>query len=158
MDFWMLERSKLEKDILTVFSALDGLQARYDWVISDTDLYFRPGAPDRIRERWQWTGLLMDGVELTRDLESGDVWFISGILSALPRGTRPGQVWNYLPRWDSKDFGSPDYRFQTPLTEMELLCYDGYACVIVCRESYSPAVRRALPMAQTVEEFYEHQQ
>lgn len=45
MDFWMLERSKLEKDVLTVFSALDGLQARYDWVISDTDLYFRPSVP-----------------------------------------------------------------------------------------------------------------
>lgn len=155
MDFWMISRSDLKDDLMTLFTALDGLQYRYDWVISDTDLYFRPDTPENVKARWLWTGLLMDGAELTGHLESGYVWFVSGgILSAVPKGTKPEDVWNYMPRWDVEDFGSAEYQFQTPLTKLEILCYDGYAYVIVSPPSFSPVVRRQLPAAKTVEEFY----
>ena len=105
--------------------------------------------------RWQWTGLLMDGTELTAHLSAGYVHFIlGGVLSAVPKGTQPSEVWNYEPYWEIENFGSPEYCFQTPLTQLELICYDGYAWVLICKPDFSKQVKRTFPMAKTPEEFY----
>ena len=153
MDVWALKRTSLPRDLLTVLAALGDLQYRYDWVISDTDIYYRPDTPQEVKERWGWTGLLMDGAELTRHLESGYLNLISGAFSAVPVGTRPEAVWNYLPGWEV-DFCSPGYTFQTPLTQLELFCYDGYACVLVCPAAFSAGLRQMLPTALPAEEFF----
>ena len=73
MDFWMFDRRTLKNDLLDLFSALGDLQYRYDWVISDHDIWYAESCPDAVRKRWQWTGLLMDGAELTEHLRSGYV-------------------------------------------------------------------------------------
>ena len=46
------------------------------------------------------------------------------MLSAVPLGTREEDVNLYEPVWDV-DFCAPDYRFQTPLTRLELILFDG---------------------------------
>ena len=98
MDFWMIARQGLANDLPGIFSALGDLQFQYDWVITDTGLYFAPGTPDEVRNRWSWTGLLMTGLELTQHLSAGYVHFVSGgVLSAVPLGTCAEQVWNYVP-------------------------------------------------------------
>ncbi len=151
----MISRNDLSNDLMGIFSPLDNIQYQYDWVISDTDLYFSQDAPDEIRKRWSWTGLLMTGQELTRHLTSGHVFFVSGgVLSAIPKGTRQEQVWDYVPCWEIENFGSPDYRFQTPLTQFEIICYDGYAWCIVCEPEMSPKILKAFPQAKTPEEFH----
>lgn len=158
MDFWMLERQNLPGDLPDVFTALGDLQHRYDWVISDHDLYFAPNTPDTVRERWSWTGLLMGGRELTEHLTAGYVTFVTGgILSAVPKGTLPEQVREYVPCWEIKNFGSSDYCFQTPYTQMELICYDGYAWVIVCQPEMTPRVQKAFPQAKAPDDFYKEQ-
>ena len=155
MDSWMLSRKDLPNDLMDIFSALGEIQYQYDWVISDHDMYFGSNTPDAVRERWSWTGLMMDGQQLTEHLRSGFVYFASGgVLSAVPKGTRPDQVWNYVPHWEVEDFGSPDHQFQTPLTQLEILCYDGYAWVIICPPELSSAIRRALPQAKSPDDFY----
>ena len=151
----MRSRKDLPNDLMDIFSALGDIQYRYDWVISDHDMYFGSNTPDAVRERWSWTGLLMDGQELTDHVTAGYVCFVTGgVLSAIPKGTSPWQVHDYLPSWEIKDFGSPNYQFQTPLTQMEIICYDGYAWVIICRPELSPEIRRAFPQAKFPDDFY----
>ena len=101
----------------------------------------------------------MDGQELTRHLSSGYVRFAAGgILSAVPKGTIGWQVREYLPGWEIDQFGDSDYHFQTPLTQLEILCYDGYAWVIICEPDMSPKIRQAFPFAKTPDEFYRSMQ
>ena len=151
-----MQRSELKHDLLTIFSALNGLQYRYDWIISNADLYLKPDTPQEIKLRWQYTGILMDGLELTRHLEAGYVHFCLGvILSAVPKGTKANAIWDYLPCWEIENFGDPNDSFQTPLTELEMFCYDGYAFVIICPPSFSKTVLQALPTVKTVDEFYQ---
>ena len=103
--------------------------------------------------------LVMDGRELTEHLSAGYVRFgWGGVLSAVPRGTRPNQVWNYEPYWEHEKFSCPDYQFQTPLTQMELFCYDGYAWVIICERGFSEKVKKALPQAKDPDAFYTGEQ
>lgn len=156
MDCWMISRSDLKNDLMEIFVALDDLQDQYDWIISDHDIFYSKECPESVRQRWQWTALLMRGEELTSHLESRYVGFMVGaVLSAVPKGTKPEQVWDYIPGWE-EDFSNPAYEFQTPLTEMELVCYDGYAWIIVCKPEFSSKVLQALPQAKTEEEFYKH--
>lgn len=157
MDFWMIARQELKHDLLDIFSALGDLQHQYDWFITDHDLWYTENCPEEVRRRWQWTGLLMDGTELTAHLAAGYIRFLlGGVLSAVPKGTQSCKVWNYEPCWEIKNFGSPKYCFQTPLTQLELICYDGYAWVLICKPDFSKQVKRALPMAKTPDEFYAH--
>lgn len=151
----MLARKDLPGDLLDIFTALGDLQYRYDWIVSDHDMYFAPNAPEDVRRRWSWTGLLIDGRELTEHLSSGYISFISGgVLSAVPKGTLPEQVWDYVPGWELVDLCSASYTFQTPLTQMEIVCYDGYAWLIVCQPEMSLKVQKAFPQAKAPDEFY----
>ena len=155
MDFWMLSRDTLSNDLMDIFSALHDIQYQCDWVVSDMNLYFSPDAPDEVRKRWSWTGLLMTGQELTKHLISGYVFFaFGGILSTVPKGTRLRQVWNYVPCWEIENFGSPDYHFQTPLKQLEIVCYDGYAWCIICEPEMSPDILKVLPQVKTPDDFY----
>ena len=154
MDAWMISRKELKNDLLDIFSALDDLQYKFDWIISDHDMWYAPNCPEEVKTRWQWTGLLMPGTELTEHYSAGYVWFcFGGVLSAVPKGTKPEQVWDYLPRWEV-DFEDPSYQFQTPLTELEIVCYDGYAWLIVCKPELSALIRKYLPQAMPPKEWY----
>ena len=154
MDFWMISREDLPNDLLDIFSALGALQYQFDWVITDHDMWYGSNCPEEVKTRWQWTGLLMSGEELTAHYSAGYVWFCCGaVLSAVPLGTKPAQVWNYTPSWEV-DFNDSDYQFQTPLTQLELICYDGYAWVIVCKSELSETIQKSLPQAQKPKDFY----
>lgn len=155
MDVWMISRKELKNDLLDIFSALGDLQYQFDWIISDHDIWYGQNCPPEIRKRWQWTGLFISGKELTEHYSAGYVWFCcGGVLSAVPLGTIPEQVWNYLPSWEI-DFNAPDYQFQTPLTELEILCYDGYAWMIICKPEFSDVIQKNLPQACRPDEFYQ---
>ena len=154
MDVWVLNRAGLQNDLLEIFTALGDLQYRYDWVITDHEMWYSEACPEDVKRRWQWTGLLIDGRELTRDLSEGHVRFASGgILSAVPRGTKQEDVCGFTPTWEA-DCASLDYAFQTPFTKLEILCCDGYAWEIVCEPAFSQAVRRCLPEAKPPEVFF----
>ena len=75
-----------------------------------------------------------------------------GVLSAVPKGTEQSQVDRFTPYWEHKGLFSPRYEFQTPLTQLEIICYDG-DWLIVCKPSFSECVR-TLPQAQTPEEYF----
>lgn len=155
MDFWMLTRSELKNDLLDIFSALGDLQYRYDWVITDHLLWYSADCPDEVRRCWEWTGLLMDGRELTGHLTAKHVHFVcGGVLSAVPLGTRAEQIWDHVPYWEHEKLFSAEYAFQTPLTQLELICYDGYAWLIVCDPAFSRTIRRALPQALPPAEYF----
>lgn len=153
MDFWMFDRKAIKNGLLDLFSALGNLQYSYDWIISDHDVWFAKSCPDAVRKRWQWTGLLMDGAELTKHLRSGYVFFVGGgVLSAVPKGTTQSQVDRFTPYWEREDLFSPSYQFQTPLTKLEIICYDG-DWLLVCESSFSSYVG-TLPQAQTPQEHF----
>ena len=154
MDVWVLRREGLQNDLLEIFTALGDLQYRYDWVITDHEMWYGEACPENVKKRWQWTGLLLDGRELTEHLAAGYVRFTTGgVLSAVPLGTEEASVCRCEPTWQV-DCASPDYAFQTPFTKLELFCFDGYAWEIVCEPAFSQTVRRCLPEAKTPEEFY----
>ena len=101
MDVWMLNRMILPNDLLDIFSALGNLQAQYDWVITNHSMWYGKNCPEAVCKRWQWTGLLMSGRELTEHLSAGYVWFLDGaVLSAVPLGTREEDVNLYEPVWE----------------------------------------------------------
>lgn len=86
MDFWMIARQELKHDLLDIFSVLGNLQHQYDWVITDHDLWYAENCPEEVRRRWQWTGLLVDGTELTEHLSAGYIRFLlGGVLSSAER-------------------------------------------------------------------------
>ena len=154
MDVWMLDRSGFKDDLLGLFSALGDLQYRYDWVITDHGMWYGRTCPEAVKRRWQWTGLLMSGRELTEHLAAGYVRFAAGgVLSAVPPGTKEEVLCRYEPTWEI-DCTSPDYVFQTPFTKLEIMCFDGYAWEIVCEPAFSQTVRRRLPEAKPPELFY----
>ena len=154
MDVRVLDRAGLQNDLLEIFTALGDLQYRYDWVITDHEMWYSEACPEDVKRRWQWTGLLIDGRELTEHLAAGYVRFTTGgVLSAVPPGTKWEDVCRYTPTWQV-DSASPEYVFQTPFTKLEILCCDGYAWEIVCEPAFSQAVRRCLPEAKTPEAFY----
>ena len=154
MDVWMISRKELKNDLLDIFAALDHLQYKYDWVVSNHDMWYGPGCPEEVKTRWQWDGLLISGEDLTEHCSKGYVTFCFGaVLSAVPLGTKQEQVWNYVPGWEV-DFEDPDYQFQTPLTELEIVCYDGYAWLIVCKPELSALSRERLPQAMPPKQWY----
>ena len=154
MDFWMIARNDLENDLLGIFRALDDLQYKFDWVLTDHDVWFGRKCPEEVRERWEWSGLLLSGKELTEHCSSGYVTFVfNGVLSAVPLGTKPEQVCIYEPYWEI-DFDDTDYQFQTPFTEMEIICYDGGVWVIICKPEYSNTIRTHLPKACSPQEYF----
>ena len=154
MDFWMVSRQNLKNDLLDIFSALGDLQYQYDWVITDHDIWYAEDCPESVRKRWQWTGLLMDGAELTEHLRAGYVFFIGGgVLSAVPKETPLAQVNCYVPYWEHADLFAPSYRFQMPQTQMEIICYDG-EWLIVCESAFSERIRCSLPQAETPEIYF----
>ncbi len=154
MDVWIISRKELKNDLLEIFSALGALQYQYDWIISDHDMWYSENCPDEVKKRWQWTGLLMSGEELTEHYSAGYVWFCTGgVLSAVPLGTQLSQVWDYLPSWEM-NFEDPNYRFQTPQTQLEIICYDGYAWAIVCDPEFSAVIQDNLPQAKKLNDFH----
>lgn len=154
MDVWMISRREPENELLEILSVLGDLQNQYDWIISDHDMWYSESCPDDVKKRWQQPCLLMSGKELTDHYSARYVWFCTGgILSAVPKGTKAEQVWGYVPGWE-RDFEDTGYRFQTPLTELEVVCFDGYAWLIVCKPDFSETVRKALPQACSMDEFY----
>ena len=97
---------------------------------------------------------MLPGEELAAHCAAGYVHFCFGaILSAVPKGTKPEQVWDYVPGWE-EDFEDPDYQFQTPLTKLEIVCYDGYAWLVVCKPELSTLIREHLPHAMPPKEWY----
>ncbi len=157
MDFWMIDRKHLKDNLLEIFSALEDIQYKYDWIISDADIYYplRENTPQKIKDRWNWNALLVSGQELTDALSNHFIHFVAGgVLSAVPLKTKVGEVNLYLPYWEIEKFDSPDYQFQTPLTQLEILCYDGYAWVIICDSDFSEFVKEKLPFAQKPDDYY----
>lgn len=161
MDFWMINRKHLKDDLLEIFSALDNIQYKYDWIVSDVDIYYpqRENTPEEIKARWNWNALLISGQEMTDALSNSYVHFLTGgVLSAVPLGTKVKKVNKYIPYWEIENFGSPDYQFQTPLTQLEIFCYDGYAWVIICGSDFSEFVKEKLPFAQKPDDYYRSRQ
>ena len=157
MDFWMIERKHLKVDLLEIFSALDNIQYKYDWIISNADIFYPQleNTPKEIKDRWNRSALLVSGQELTDRLSNDYIHFLTGgVLSAVPLGTKVEQVNKYVPHWEIENFDSPDYQFQTPLTQLEILCYDGYAWVIICESDFSEFVKEKLPLAQKPDDYY----
>lgn len=154
MDVWMISRKELKKDLLEIFEAVGNLQYRFDWIVSDHNMWYSADCPEDVKKRWQWTGMLISGEELTAHCSAGYVHFCSGgVLSAVPLGTKPEQVWDYIPGWEV-DCNDPDYQFQTPLTELEIFCYDGYAWMIVCKPEFSQRIRSCLSYAMPSDQWY----
>ena len=154
MDFWMLSRRELKNDLLDIFSALDDLQYKFDWIISDHDMWYSANCPEEVKTRWQWTGLMMSGEELTKHYSLGYVWFCcGGVLSAVPKDTKIEQVWDYVPGWEV-NFEDPNYHFQTPLTELEIICFDGFAWVIICKPELSFQIQKSFPQALPPKDWY----
>ena len=150
----MISRKELKNDLLDIFSALDDLQYKFDWIVSNHDMWYDPNCPEEVKTCWQWTGLLISGKELTEHYSAGYVWFCcGGVLSAVAKGAKPEQVWDYVPGWEV-DFEDPFYQFQTPLTELEIVCYDGYAWLIVCKPELSALIQEHLPQAMPPKEWY----
>ena len=59
----------------------------------------------------------------------------------------------YVPGWE-ENFEDPSYQFQTPLTELEIICYDGYAWMIICKPELSARIQERLPLAMPPKEWY----
>lgn len=140
-------------DLRCVFAAFDGRQREFDWLLSDLELsVYPPGLPDAPGEGARW----LDGETLSKIVERHDVQFIWGVLS----GFRPGiglEVARRLPlpfADCNKALWQPGVSIQHPLADVEIVCWDSCATLLLSRDDdLTERFRLYFPEAVDLDEY-----
>jgi len=141
-------------DLRLVFAAFGGRQREFDWLLTDVELnHYPPGLtyrPEgRSDSRW------LSGSELSEVVERYDIQFIWGVLS----GFRPGiaidvtTLGTYPYADGNKALWEPDVSIQHPSAEVEIVCWDSTATLLLSRDDdLTQRFRRFFPEAVDLNE------
>jgi hypothetical protein len=121
-------------DLRLVFESFGGREREFNWLLTDFELnHYPPGiAPDTDRESARWLG----GPKLSEIVDTYDLQFIWGVLS----GFRPHVVINpaaleVYPFADGNEsFWVTGARIQHPLADVEIVCWDSSATLLLSRD------------------------
>ena len=141
-------------DLRLVFEAFGGRQREFDWLLTDVELnHYPPGLTYRpeARSDSRW----LSGSELSEVVEQYDIQFIWGVLS----GFRPGIAIDVTtlgahPHADgNKALWEPDVSIQHPSAEVEIVCWDATATLLLSRDDdLTQRFRRFFPEAVDLNE------
>ncbi|MGL4550605.1 MAG: hypothetical protein ACRC33_05415 [Gemmataceae bacterium] len=145
-------------DLRLVFRAIGDRQREFDWLVTDLD-YGRLGVHDHrpppfIGRGPHW----LTGAQLTRQVAEYDLQFAWAVLSGFPPGT-PLDLDRLAV--DPYADGNPGFweeqpRIQHPLAEVEIVCWDSTATLLLCRDrSLGESFRRHFPEAVDLAEYNE---
>lgn len=151
-------RNMSSSDLEHLFFSFKDVFSQYDWLISDTDLFFQPTAPEELRDRLNWTGLLMRWTELKTVFRSREWHMISGVLSALPNGISEEAAQRLpLPAWEYEGYWNGNPQMQTFLTQVEVVLYDGYLLLFLALDdTLIDCFLRLYPKAMELSEYLRH--
>jgi hypothetical protein len=137
-------------DLRLVFEALGGRQREFNWLLTDLELNrYPPGlaySPKARSDEARW----LSGTELTGIVEADDVQFIWGVLSGFRPGTEVDVVIRESCPYADGNAGlwTPNVSIQHPLAEVEIVCWDGSATLLLSRDhDLTERFRRFFPEA-----------
>ena len=143
-------------DLRLVFEAFGGRERDFNWLLTDVELnQYPPGiSPDIGRESAQWLG----GPELREIVNTYDVQFIWGVLSGFgPRVVIDPAALEVYPFADgNKSLWVRGARIQHPLADVEIVCWDSSATLLLSRDDdVTRRFRTFFPEAVDLDEYNE---
>jgi len=148
-------------DLRLVFEAFGGRQREFDWLLTDLELNrYPPGLAYRPESRSsdaRW----LSGTELSEIVNTQDIQFIWGVLSGFPPGIAVDAVKrDTYPYADgNRALWAPNVSIQHPLAEVEIVCWDSSATLLLSRDDdLTGRFRRFFPEAVDLNEhnYWEH--
>lgn len=143
-------------DLRLVFEAFGGRQREFNWLITDLELnHYPPGLPygsdDRsLDARW------LSGAELSQIVEENDIQFIWGVLSGFRVGVAidVATLSTYPYADGNRALWEPTVSIQHPLAEVEIVCWDSTATLLLSRDDdLTERFRRFFPEAVDLNEY-----
>jgi hypothetical protein len=127
-------RMPFHTDLRRVFEAFDGREREFNWLLTDVELNVYPLGLEYIADpetaRWR------SGAELSDIVKAHEIQFIWGVLS----GFRPGvtitpAALDVYPFADgNRSLWTPNPRIQHPLADVEIVCWDSGATLLLSRD------------------------
>ncbi len=129
-------RMPFHTNLRLVFEAFDGREREFNWLLTDLELNFYPpgleysGIDDRESGRWR------SGSELSDIVKAHEIQFIWGVLSGFPPGVtiNPAALDVYPFADGNGSLWAPGARIQHPLADVEIVCWDGGATLLLSRD------------------------
>lgn len=129
-------RIPFHTNLRLVFDAFGGREREFNWLLTDVELNAYPpgldyiGIDDRATARWR------SGSELSDIVAASEVQFIWGVLSGFrPEVTIDPAVLDVHPFADGNgSLWTPGARIQHPLADVEIVCWDASATVLLSRD------------------------
>jgi hypothetical protein len=141
-------------DLRPVFEAFGGREREFNWLLTDVELNFYPPGLEYIddREIARW----LAGSGLSDIVKAHEIQFIWGVLS----GFRPGVTidpvaLDVYPFADgNRSLWTPGARIQHPLADVEIVCWDGGATLLLSRDNdLTRRFRSHFPEAVDLDEY-----
>ena len=129
-------RMPFHTNLRLVFEAFGGREREFDWLLTDLELNFYPpgleyiGGDDRETAKW------CSGDELSDIVTAHEIQFIWGVLSGFrPEGTINPAAPRVYPFADcNRSLWTPGARIQHPLADVEIVCWDSSATLLLSRD------------------------
>jgi hypothetical protein len=142
-------------DLRVVFEALGGRQREFNWLLTDLELNcYPPGLTYRPDVRASGTRWL-SGTELSEIVEEHEIQFIWGVLSRFRLGVAIDvtTLGTYPYADGNRALWEPNVSIQHPLAEVEIVCWDSTATLLLCRDDdLTQRFRRFFPEAVDLNE------
>ena len=120
------------KPIDEIIKAIGDIYDQYNWLITDQQIFSDKYEGLFANKDYVW----LTGKEFRKIAESNDLYAIWCVASAFPQNITLEEILKYeLPYADGNaDFWVDEVKLQTPLSELELVIFDGYSCFILSKQ------------------------
>lgn len=143
-------------DMRMVFEAIGGRQTEFNWLITDLEYgWLNPPdgeAPPFSTPAPHW----LTGEALTTLIARYELQFVWGVLSGFSRNVTldPGSLAVEPYADGNPGFWEPHPQIQHPLAEIEIVCWDSSATLLLCRDSsISESFRSYFPEAVDLDRY-----
>jgi hypothetical protein len=153
-------RMAYHTDLSLVFRGLGERQREYDWLITNLEVHhFPPDFPEPVHcvsgPTW-FQVYRFTGDELSDFVNSHDIQFIWAVLSGFPRASvpDPATLHPYPYADGNAALWKPQVSIQHPSAEVEIVCFDGTATILLSRrEDITNSFRGFFKEAVDLEQF-----
>lgn len=148
-------RMPFHTDLRPVFEAFGGREREFNWLLTDVELNFYPPGleyidDDRETARWRSGNALSDIVK------AHEIQFIWDVLSGFRTGVAidPAALDVYPFADGNGSLWAPGARVQHPLADVEIVCWDSLATLLLSRDDDLPRrFRLFFPEAVDLDEY-----
>jgi hypothetical protein len=143
-------------DLRLVFQAFGGRQRDFNWLLTDLELNRYPPGLTYQPEGRSADPRRLTGRELTAIVEEHDIQFIWGVLSGFRSGSEVDLTTcaTYPYADGDKALWDPNVSIQHPLADVEIVCWDGSATLLLSRDNdLAQRFRRFFPEAVDLNDY-----